>query len=58
MFSEFIISNVENLDDVVRIHTDSVVLRKEQNFTQEYKPILEGKNTGTISWKSINTKNE
>ena len=58
MFSEFIISNVENLDDVVRIHTDSVVLRKEHNFTQEYKPILEGKNTGTISWKSINTKNE
>ena len=58
MFAEFIISNVDNLDNVVRIHTDSVVLRTEQNFTQEYKPILESKNTGLISWKSINSKNE
>jgi len=41
-------------DDVLRIHTDGIVLTKPHDFTLQYKPIAEKKTTGTIFWKSTN----
>lgn len=53
-FGDIIIQTVDNLDDVVRIHTDSVVLKKEYDFTKlNYYPVFEAKTSGLITWKNI-----
>lgn len=58
-FAEMIIDTVSNLDDIVRIHTDSVILRKDYDFTNlKYFPIADKKITGKISWKNVIDRNK
>ena len=43
------------LEKVIRIHTDSVCLTTEHNFTHlPYYPVVELKTTGLINWKNVN----
>jgi hypothetical protein len=42
-------------DNIIRIHTDGIVLNIEHNFKNEiYKPIPEAKTTGKIFWVNTN----
>jgi hypothetical protein len=57
MFAEFVINNCD-LNDIIRVHTDSVVLRKEYDFTglKSY-PVPENKTSGHLIWSNVNTNN-
>ena len=43
------------LNDIIRIHTDGIVLNRKHEFKDEYKPLKESKTTGNILWKNTNT---
>lgn len=47
-----IILNEINIEDIIRIQTDSFVLAKEYKFKGDYIPIPDAKYTGNITWSS------
>lgn len=50
-----IIMKEKILDNVIRIHTDGIILNKEHDFTHlKYHPISELKSTGDIIFKNVN----
>lgn len=46
------------VDNVIRLHTDGIVLNKQHDFTKEkYYPLPETKTTGLIYWENVNKYN-
>jgi hypothetical protein len=51
------IMNNNVLKNVIRIHTDGIILSEKHKFNGKYVPTLEDKTTGQIIFKSLNDYN-